>query len=77
MSTRKAISLEEKYEATVSYMKKEKTAKQIILELKIAQSTLSGWIKIKDQIIDQYERSRNKATVKKIKNAAHLEVEKA
>ena len=48
MSTRKAISLEEKYEDTVSYMKKEKTAKQIILELKIAQSTLSGWIKIKD-----------------------------
>ncbi len=70
------VTLEDKYDAIMSYVKKEKTAKQIIIELKIGQSTLSGWLKIKDEIINQYENSGN-GKIKKNKKAAHCEVEKA
>lgn len=41
---RTAISLDKKYAALMSLISKEKTPAQIILELHVKHSTVSGWI---------------------------------
>ena len=60
----------------MSYFNKEQTINHIVIKYKIKQNTFSGWIKKKEEIIDQYEKSLNKK-VKKNKKPQHIEVEKA
>ena len=77
MSKHNSYTLEDKYSALMSYINKEKTIKKILIDLKVKQSTFSGWIKNKAKIIDEYERSVDKGKIRKLKQAAHPEVEKA
>ena len=76
MSKHNSYTLEDKYSALMSYINKEKTIKKILIDLKVKQSTFSGWIKNKSKIIDEYERSVEKGKIRKLKQAAHSEVKK-
>ena len=74
---RTIISLDIKYDALMSILEKRKTPKQICAELKINHCTVSSWLKNKDNIIEQYQSSSTQTFCKKVKNAQHLEIDKA
>ena len=45
------VSLNDKYQAIMCLLNKEKSIKRIQLELKVKPNTISDWLKKKDKII--------------------------
>ena len=49
------VSLNDKYQAIMCLLNKEKSIKRIQLELKVKPNTISDWLKKKDKIIADYQ----------------------
>jgi hypothetical protein len=71
------VTLQLRYEAIKSILRKSKTNLDVAKELKATKNTVNGWVREKDKIYDMYNSNTRNVSVKKIKTSTRPQVDAA
>ena len=71
------VTITQKYTAIMSIIEHKKTRKVVCLEYNVKPATICAYIKLKDKIINDYNRLQTNGDSKKLKQSKYPEIDQA